>query len=460
MRRLAVLLAMVAAATATADVVHLTDGTRIEGTLKRDSGGWTITTPAGKTVFVPDDRVWSIEKIGGSEPGDAEARLASLRRAVENISDPAAGVERFARFIEQNKGTPAAREAQKDLETWKDRAARRMVKVGGQWVTREQHQEMIRGTLAQIERARELIKQGRLRDADAIVSRVLAIDPTNAAGLYLRGVLAFKEGQLGAAKKCFESVRQQMPDHAPTLNNLGVILWQQKQPLGAVAFYDLAMAAAPRNRQILDNVAEALSALRESDREMQTAKRAARRFIEQDAELQKELAQQGLHRWGATWVTAEKLAEIKAAQEKIKLKIEQLRQEYEKIRDRIAEIESRIDANERTMRRIVIDRTVVDRTTGGVIQLPLPGLYYDLRRENRNLLDDRAELLAKLDTFAERVRAVEQESPVPAYTGLHRLIEVEGTPLPAMPGDAPAQPGVPAEALPPPKIRPPATQPD
>lgn len=458
MRRLCLLVALLATAHAAADVVHLTDGTSVEGTLKRDSGGWTVTTAAGKTVFVPDERVWSIDKTGGVDPASADARLASLRRAMENITSPATAVERFAQFIQQNKGTDAAREAQKDLDTWKDRLARKLVRVGGEWVTPEQHREMVRGTLAQIEQARELIRQGRLRDADAVVGRVLEVDPDNVAGLYLRGVLSFKEGQLGTAKKHFEAVRKHLPDHGPTLNNMGVVLWQQKQPLAAVAYYDMAMAASPRNRIILDNVAEALNALRPADRDMQTAKRAAKRFIEQDTELQKELAQEGLHRWGATWVTAEKLAEIKAAQEKIKLKIEQLRQEYEKVRDRIAEIESRIDANERTMRRMVIDRTVVDSATGRALQLPLPGLYYDLRRENRRLEDDRADQLARLDAFGEKVRAVEQESPVPAYSGLHRLIEVEGTPLPAMPGDPPVVPPAPG-ALPPPKIRPPATQP-
>ena len=57
-------------------------------------------------------------------------RLASLRRSVENVTDVKSIIERYMRFIDQNKESPIAKEAEHDLATWRERLDKGMVKVG------------------------------------------------------------------------------------------------------------------------------------------------------------------------------------------------------------------------------------------------------------------------------------------------------------------------------------------
>ncbi len=245
-----------------ADVVNLTDGTKIEGTLKREPGGWSVTDAAGKVTTVPDEKVESVTKSSNLSPADiAASKVASQRRAVEALSDVNAIIERWNKFIEQNKGSPAEKEGQKELAMWKERLEKGMIKVGTQWMTPADQAALLEKSVAVVDQVRTLIKSGKLKDAEQQINQLVTVDTANPAGYFLRGVVAFKQDQLGVAKKAFEQTKSLLADHGPTLNNLGVIAWKQKQAVGAVAIYDMAMQASPRHRQILDNTAEALNAV-------------------------------------------------------------------------------------------------------------------------------------------------------------------------------------------------------
>lgn len=430
MRRSLAVLAFFIASPLIGDVVHLSDGTRVEGVLKRESGGWVVTDSAGKTTHIGDDQIGSIEKTSNLSPGDlAAGKLASLRRAVESVGDLGQIIERYKKFIEQNPNTTAAKDAGKELEVWKDRLARHMVKVGSSWMTAEEQAGLLEKSVAIVDKIREQIKGGKMRDAEVGINQLLALDPNNVSGLYLRGVVAFRQDQIPVAKKAFDRVRELLPDHGPTLNNLAVLNTRQKQAMGAVALYDMAMLALPRNRQILDNTAEALNAVSKNQRDVQTYKNAKRHFDEQDADLQKELAKDGLVRWGSGFVPQSQMDELKKAEEKIKDKLDALTQEYDKINDRIQAIDETIVSNDRSLDRIRRDSTVYDATTNRTVQLRYPNIYYDIRRESERLRKEQQGLAEKLDTFAEREMRIRQTAPVPQYTGLQRMIEVEGTPL-------------------------------
>jgi tetratricopeptide (TPR) repeat protein len=428
MRNAFAILALLFASRLLADVVHLSDGTRVEGVLKREPGGWVVTDAAGKATHISDDRVASIEKTSNLSPADlAAGKLASLRRAVENVADLGQIIDRYKKFIEQNPNTAIAKDAARDLDVWKDRQARNLVKVGTSWMTADEQAVLLEKSVAAIDKIREQIKGGKPRDAELAINQLLAIDPNNVSGLYLRGVVAYRQDQIPVAKKSFDRVRELLPDHGPTLNNLAVLNTRQHQP-GAVALYDLAMLAAPRTRQILDNTAEALNAVPNNQRETQTYKNAKRHFDEQDSDLQKQLAKEGLVRWGSGFVPQARMDELKKAEEKIKDKLDALAQEYDKINDRIHDIDGIIASNNRSLDRLLRDYTIMD-STGRVTQLRLPGIYFDIRRDNDKLRDEQRSVADKLDTFQERALRIRQEAPVPQYSGLQRLIEVEGTPL-------------------------------
>jgi len=437
MRSTFLIVALFLVSPALADILHLTDGSKLEGTLKREKGGWSVTDANGKVTTIPDEKVESVQKVGNLTPADAAAsKVASQKRAVEALTDLSVIIERWNKFIEQNKDTPAAAEAQKELAMWKERQEKGMVKVGNQWMTPAEQAALLEKSVAVIDQVRGLIKSGKYRDAEKQIDQLVTVDVSNPAGYYLRGLMAFKQDQLGAAKKSFEKTKELLTDHGPTLNNLAVIAFKQKQWMGALSQYDLAMQATPRSRVILDNVAEALNAIPKDQRNGATYQKALKRFGEQDAELQKEMQLQGLYRWGATYVPAAQMDELKRAQEKIKEKLDALSQDYDRLADRAREIDSRIDTNNRSISRINMDNQRVD-PNGRVINLRPPSIYYELKRENDSLRDEKVSVLNKMEGFQEKALRIQQETPIPQFTGSQKIIEVEGTPLAvaAKPGD-------------------------
>src|SRR5437660_1085764 len=76
------------ASLAGAEVLQLKDGKTLEGTVKRTSEGYDVTDAAGGVVHVDADNVKGISlttrPVGA---GEAESRLLSLRRSVENVPD-------------------------------------------------------------------------------------------------------------------------------------------------------------------------------------------------------------------------------------------------------------------------------------------------------------------------------------------------------------------------------------
>jgi len=414
--------------------VHLSDGTRLEGDVKRGRDGLVVTDAKGKVTVVAPERVKSIEVKPTAKAGaDAGAeKLFSLRRSVENVGSVGDVIERYKRFIEQNTGTPIAKEAEKDLAVWQERLAKKLVKVGGKWLTPEEMTAMRDQSFAVASEARELIKDGRIKEAEAVLAKALAVDPANASAQYLRGVLEFRAGRMPAARKAFEAVDDQVPNHAPTLNNLAVVLSRQNQHAASLGMYDKAMEAAPMDRDILNNVAEALYALPDESKKAQIVQRAAKRFIEQDAAMQEEMRKVGQYRWGSTWVDQSKLDELKEAEGKVKGRLDQLATEFDAAQARVQTLNQEIDANVREMRRLESRRysTIDGRPT----QANLPARYYDLEADNEKLADERKQQEAKLQQLRAAAKEVQKQFPTPKYTGTQKVIETEGTPA-VFPGE-------------------------
>src|SRR5258706_5415634 len=113
-----------------ADIVHLNDGSSINGDIKKAADGWFVTDTHGKVRHISTEEVRSIELAPRGDPKEvAIGRLASLRRSVEALSDPKMIVDRYEKFIEQNKDASIAQDAKKDLAEWRDRLAQKKVKV-------------------------------------------------------------------------------------------------------------------------------------------------------------------------------------------------------------------------------------------------------------------------------------------------------------------------------------------
>lgn len=413
---------------ARADSIVLSNGTRLEGELERTADGYNVTTPEGKSIKVSASQIKSVEVKPETTPADAKARLESLRKSAEKMTDLNLIITRYNEYLKRFAGTDAADDALLDLKVWEDRIAQHMTRAGGKWVTPEELGVIQEEAQDAARKARDLIAQNKLREAGPLLELALRQDPKSAPALYLRGVIYVHQEQLGPARKAFDTVAQLLPDHAPSLNNLAVVLWRQEQYPLALKNYDAALLASTSDERIVNNVAEALNALPKELRDAVITKKLVGHFQEREDALRKKMEKRGLYRWGAGWVSGEELDRLQDIEREIEAKIKDMEAEFESVQDRIERIDDDIAETQRSIRRI--EATSYSRDSRGQItQLAYPRVYYELQRDIQVLKRDRAEQAARLDSLRREAKGVKQQMPVPRYTGVQRIIETEGTPL-------------------------------
>jgi tetratricopeptide (TPR) repeat protein len=411
-----------------ADIVVLSDGTRLEGELERTENGYNVTTAAGKTVKVTSSQIKSVEVKPQTTNDDAKKRLESLRKSAENMADLKLIITRYKEYLTRFAGTDAADDALADLKAWEERQAKHMTKAGGKWVTPEELGAIQAEAQESAVKARDLVAAGKLREAGPLIDLSLQQDPRNPSALYLRGIVQFRQDQFGAARKAFETVAQLVADHGPTLNNLAVTFWKQEQYANALKYYDAAMLASASDDRILANVAEALNALPKELRESAQTRKLVTHFQEREDALRKKMEKRGLYRWGATWVSGEQLDRLQDAEREIDGKIKDLEAQFDNAEDKVKRIDDDIAETQRSLRRIEATSFTRD-AQGRTIRLAYPRIYYELQRDLQTLKRDRQDQVAQMDGMRREAKAMKQSLPVPRYTGNQKLIETEGTPL-------------------------------
>jgi tetratricopeptide (TPR) repeat protein len=237
----------------------------------------------------------------------------------------------------------------------------------------------------------------------------------------------YQQDQVDQSKQSFDAANDVLPTYGPILNNLAVISWRLKSYVAAMNFYDQAMMASPLSKDILDNVAEALNALPERTREAAAVQRAAATFATQDTELQKRAADQGWFRWGANWVTAKQLDDLKAAAAKIQQQIDRLSQQFDALAAKIADLDKEIDDDSRQMHRFEASSTVID-PNGNTIQLPLPQIYYDLKNDVDKLTVGKKDLQNQQEALRAQAKTVQQGLPTPRFSGAQQIIGLDAVP--------------------------------
>lgn len=411
-----------------ADIVILSNGTRLEGDLERTADGYNVTTADGKVVKVASKQIASVEVKPGTTGNDAKKRLESLRKSAEKMADARLVISRYKEYLARFAGTDAADDALADLSLWEDRVAKHMTLAAGKWVTPEELGVIQGEAQASATKARDLIAAGKLREAGPLLDLALRQDPKSAPALFLRGVVQYRQEQFGPARKSFDTVLQLTPDHGPTLNNLAVVFWRQEQYPAAMKFFDAALAAAGGEERVVNNVAEALNALPKEQRDSQLAKKLVARFQEREDALRKKMEQRGLYRWGAAWVKAAEMDQLQELEREIEGKIKDLEAEFERTQDQIELTDSNIAETQRSIRRIEATNYGRD-ASGRPVKLAYPRIYYQLQQDLADLRQKRVDLMAHLDSLRSEAKAVRRELPVPRYTGVQRIIEAEGTPL-------------------------------
>jgi tetratricopeptide (TPR) repeat protein len=106
-----------------------------------------------------------------------------------------------------------------------------------------------------------LHRQGRLRDAEKIYTRVLKAVPDHFDALNLLGTVKVQLGRVGEAHRLFIAALKLRSDVPQVWANLGQVLYMLKRPKEALECHDKALALAPDNVDILNSRANTLLSL-------------------------------------------------------------------------------------------------------------------------------------------------------------------------------------------------------
>jgi septal ring factor EnvC (AmiA/AmiB activator) len=178
----------------------------------------------------------------------------------------------------------------------------------------------------------------------------------------------------------------------------------------------------------MDNVAELLHAITPDQRGSTAGKRLLKLFDAQEPALEQAMAQKGLHRWGAAWLSDAQMADVRQKQEDLKKQLAGLQGQFDDVQAEIRRIEDDIDSNMRSMRQLEAGRYVRDEN-GNLYKKPLPSVYYDMQADNRKLETRRQEAMAHRAQIQTAARTVASQAQDGLYTGEQKLIGVEGTPV-------------------------------
>lgn len=110
------------------------------------------------------------------------------------------------------------------------------------------------GAAPAVRQALEHQKAGRLADAEAIYSRILAADPGQADALHFRGVLCYQTGNLVEARRMLERAVKAAPKAAAIRGNLGLVLEAAGDSVGAERAYKRAILLQPDHAEAHNNL--------------------------------------------------------------------------------------------------------------------------------------------------------------------------------------------------------------
>lgn len=116
----------------------------------------------------------------------------------------------------------------------------------------------------ELSRAAELLRVGKLAEAETVISRLLAANPRNSDAHNLLGILRDQRGQTAEAEREYRAALRFNPNSISAMANLGVLLARTKQNDEAVKIFEAVLHAVPDHPQATTNLG-LLYALRGDD---------------------------------------------------------------------------------------------------------------------------------------------------------------------------------------------------
>lgn len=419
------------AALAPADTLVLKDGSVLVGVVKQQSNGYEIVSADGRSRFVPKSEVKSIKlsNDGKVTEQSAKERLASLRRSVDAESQIDRILERYRQFIEMNKETDAAQEALKDIALWEQRKQQGMVKVGNKWMTPTERNAYLVNTAKAANEIADQIAAGDIATATKRIAQGLEDDPNNLSLAYLDGVLQLRRGRYNEAKRSFDIVMEQIPDHPPTLYNEAAIAAYFKRWPVAIPMFEKVMTLAPNHPEILNGVTEFLRLLPDSNKRSAAFDRFFAIYSAQEQIVSAEMAKKGLYRFGSTWAPQDKIDEMKKKLAEFEEKKKAMQEQIDASTEKMRQLDAAIQSAERQLEEIERQRIQFDPTTNRTVYLPRPSYYYKLVEDrDQDIRELRAEK-SRNDDLRRQAKDLDGQAPQPPYSGQVQPINEAGVPI-------------------------------
>ncbi len=328
-----------------ADVIELSDGRKFNGSLSRSGDTITIRTDDGKTITARPGDIAKVTLTSSVTPEEAAtAEWVRMGPVVKSADDIQAIITLYQNFLTKYPNAKQAGDAKAALSSYQAIAKSDPVKFRGRWLARAQIDVLLKQWTEAAKPALELYKAGRMKEVLDAAKAALTDDAQNPDALTLAGLAAYRLNTLPLARTHFTTLAGADPTSLLAENNLGVILFQQKANGEGLSHYVKALQISGENRQVLDNIAEALNTYLAAggDKNGLSYRNVVKLFEPAEAKMEQAMAAHGLQRWGSTWVTKERATELTRYAESVKDNVAKIDAQYKQVHDGLTALDNQI----------------------------------------------------------------------------------------------------------------------
>ncbi len=407
---LALMIVVLVTASAMADsTVVLKDGRRVTGQVMESGDSVGVVTDEGLRMFKRSE-VASIE-LDAFGQASSEERAAYRRAEKEALqsSRPAEAVAVWEKYLKELGPQATLRqEAEAQLASWHTAAREGKVVWAGKVVTLAERELSKTRAGELLSRAAELYGRGEDKMAADVLREALSHWPDHPGALFYAALIYQKRQNPSAAAARYYAVLASLPDHVPTLNNLAALECTRRQYRQGVPLIVRAAELAPDRVVVGDNAYRALLLVEGACDCNYTDEAIKGRLRLLAAQAEAAMREQGMARWGTSWVTAETHAQYTAKNQTIDDQLLAMADAVKKLDDEMTVLKARRDELERLRRTAPTARDLVyDGDGDGLPDRVYPPNVLTRDKVDLMLADCEAMLSVKQKNRADQIRAAE-----------------------------------------------------
>ncbi|HTV49353.1 MAG TPA: hypothetical protein VMG59_13025 [Phycisphaerae bacterium] len=320
-----------ATATAVADSITLKDGRVIQGQLMREGNNFRIQPDQGKAFKVPVSDVVSV--VLGAPPTTQQAAGDQWQATLYEISqqsDLPAIIADIQAYMKQYPDSPDNESVGATLAQYEQYQAQGYIKFADKWMTPADRDKLKVQAQSQLSDAIGAYQKGDMTQAQSGALAAQMLDPTNVNSMIVAGAAEFRLNEFQNALTEFNKALALDPNNVAALNDSAVASYRTNLQPHALLVYQSAINRSGGNRMLLDNIASALINY-QGDQTNPLFINLQASFTNADQQMQTIMAQQGLYRFAASWITADQRDQLNAQEQQFQQKKLALQTSYDDV---------------------------------------------------------------------------------------------------------------------------------